>query len=90
MCSLKKYFMTSSCFKLTASPSGVFPVLLEIPAVHTTRKWSKIKTANIQPYLSKIDNHDNGYLEMAAQLYVQAHLGHYHVHILIQEEYSKN
>ena len=33
-----------------------------------------------------IDNHDSGYLGMAVQLYVQAHLGHYH--ILIQKEYS--
>ena len=34
-----------------------------------------------------IDNHDSGYLGMAVQLYVQAHLGHYH--ILTQEEYSQ-
>ena len=34
-----------------------------------------------------IDNHDSGYLGMAVQLYVQAHLGHYH--ILIQKEYSQ-
>ena len=26
-----------------------------------------------------IDNHDSGYLGMAVQLYVQAHLGHYHI-----------
>ena len=25
-----------------------------------------------------IDNHDSGYLGMVVQLYVQAHLGHYH------------
>ena len=31
--------------------------------------------------------HDSGYLGMAVQLYVQAHLGHYH--ILTQEEYSQ-
>ena len=34
-----------------------------------------------------IDNHDSGYLGMAVQLYVQAHLGHYH--ILTQKEYSQ-
>ena len=34
-----------------------------------------------------IDNHDSGYLGMAAQLYVQAHLGHYH--ILTQKECSQ-
>ena len=26
-----------------------------------------------------IDNHDSGYLGMAVQLYVQTHLGHYHI-----------
>ena len=36
---------------------------------------------------ASIDNHDSGYLGMAVQLYVQAHLGHYH--ILIQKEYSQ-
>ena len=35
-----------------------------------------------------IDNHDSGYLGMAVQLYVQAHLGHYH--ILTQKEYNLN
>ena len=35
---------------------------------------------------SGIDNHDSGYLGMAVQLYVQAHLGHYH--ILTQKEYT--
>ena len=34
-----------------------------------------------------IDNHGSGYLGMAVQLYVQAHLGHYHT--LTQKEYSK-
>ena len=34
-----------------------------------------------------IDNHDSGYLGMEVQLYVQAHLGHYH--ILTQKEYSQ-
>ena len=34
-----------------------------------------------------IDNHDSGYLGMAVQLCVQAHLGHYH--ILTQKEYSQ-
>ena len=34
-----------------------------------------------------IDNHDSGCLGMAVQLYVQAHLGHYH--ILTQKEYSQ-
>ena len=34
-----------------------------------------------------IDNHHSGYLGMAVQLYVQAHLGHYH--ILTQKEYSQ-
>ena len=33
-----------------------------------------------------IDSHDSGYLGMVVQLYVQAHLGHYH--ILTQKEYS--
>ena len=33
-----------------------------------------------------IGYHDSGYLGMAVQLYVQAHLGHYH--ILTQKEYS--
>ena len=33
-----------------------------------------------------IDNHDSGYLGMAVQLHVYAHLGHYH--ILTQKEYS--
>ena len=33
-----------------------------------------------------IDNHKSGYLGMAVQLYVQAHLGHYH--FLTQKEYS--
>ena len=28
---------------------------------------------------NNIDNHDSGYLGMAVQLYVQAHLGHYHI-----------
>ena len=32
-------------------------------------------------------NHDSGYLGMAVQLYVQAHLRHYH--ILTQKEYSQ-
>ena len=31
-----------------------------------------------------IDNHDSSYLGMAVQLYVQAHLSHYH--ILTQKE----
>ena len=31
-----------------------------------------------------IDNHDSGFLGMAVQLYVQAHLRHYH--ILTQKE----
>ena len=35
-----------------------------------------------------ITMHDSGYLGMAVQLYVQAHLGHYH--ILTQKEYSQN
>ena len=35
----------------------------------------------------RVDNHDSGYLGMAVQLYVQAHLGHYH--ILTQKEYSQ-
>ena len=34
-----------------------------------------------------IDNQDSSYLGMAVQLYVQAHLGHYH--ILTQKGYSK-
>ena len=34
-----------------------------------------------------VDNHDSGYLGMAVQLHVQAHLGHYH--ILTQKEYSQ-
>ena len=34
-----------------------------------------------------IDNHDSGYLGMAVPLYVQAHLGHYH--ILTQKECSQ-
>ena len=34
-----------------------------------------------------MDNHDSGYLGMAVQLYVQAHLGHYH--ISIQKDYSQ-
>ena len=34
-----------------------------------------------------IDNHDSGYLGMAVQLYLQTHLGHYH--ILTQKEYSQ-
>ena len=34
-----------------------------------------------------IDNHDSGYLGMAVQLCVQAHLGHYH--ILTPKEYSQ-
>ena len=34
-----------------------------------------------------IDNRDSGYLGMAVQLYVQAHLEHYH--ILTQKEYSQ-
>ena len=35
-----------------------------------------------------IDNYNSGYLGMAVQLYVQAHLGHFH--ILTQQEYSQN
>ena len=42
--------------------------------------WSN----NVKPL---IDNHDSGYLEMAVKLYVQAHLGHYH--ILCQKEYCQ-
>ena len=34
-----------------------------------------------------IDNHDIGYLGMAVQLYVWAHLGHYH--ILTQNDHSQ-
>ena len=37
---------------------------------------------------SGIDNYYRGYLGMAVQFYVQAHLGHYH--ILTQKEYSQN
>ena len=36
-----------------------------------------------------IDNHDSGYLGMAVQLYVQAHLGYMYYHILTQKDYSK-
>ena len=36
---------------------------------------------------TRIDNHDSGYLGMAVQLYVQAHLGHYH--ILTQKDNSQ-
>ena len=36
--------------------------------------------------VSDIDNHDCGYLGMAVQLFVQAHLGSYH--ILTQKDYS--
>ena len=44
--------------------------------------------ANVNGESSRsIDNHDSGYLGMAVQLYVQAHLGHYH--ILTQKEYSQ-
>ena len=35
-----------------------------------------------------IDNHNSDYLGMVVQLYVQAHLSHYHI-ILTQEEYSQ-
>ena len=38
-------------------------------------------------YKECTDNHDSGYLGMAVQLFVQAHLGHYH--ILTQKEYSQ-
>ena len=38
-------------------------------------------------FLLGIDNHDSGYPGMAVQLYVQAHLGHYH--ILTQKEYNQ-
>ena len=34
-----------------------------------------------------IDTHDSGYLGMAVQLYVQAHLGHYY--IFTEKEYSQ-
>ena len=34
-----------------------------------------------------IDHHNSGYLGMAVQLYVQAHLGHYK--ILTQKDYSQ-
>ena len=34
-----------------------------------------------------VDNHDSSYLGMVVQLYVQAHLGHYHV--LTRKEYSQ-
>ena len=34
-----------------------------------------------------VDNNDSGYLGMAVQLYVQAHLGHYHK--LAQKDYSQ-
>ena len=34
-----------------------------------------------------IDNHNSGYLGMAVQLYVRAHLGHYHV--LTRKVYSQ-
>ena len=30
-------------------------------------------------HIYTVDNHDSGYLGMAVQLYVQAHLGHYHL-----------
>ena len=32
----------------------------------------------LEMFFVSIDNHDSGYLEMVVQLYVQAHLGHYH------------
>ena len=44
-------------------------------------------TNQIPRFVTSIDNHDSGYLGMAVQLYVQAHLGHYH--ILTQKEYSQ-
>ena len=38
-------------------------------------------------YEQVIDNYDSGYVGMAVQLYVQVHLGHYH--ILTQMENSQ-
>ena len=38
-------------------------------------------------YCTAVDNHDSGYLGLVVQLYVQAHLGHYH--FLIQKDYSQ-
>ena len=44
--------------------------------------------SNSRCVLDIIDNHDSGYLGMAVQLHVQAHLGHYHI-ILTKKEYSQ-
>ena len=42
---------------------------LAIPRYHKIQKH----------FQNVIDNHDSGYLGMAVQLYVQAHLRHYHI-----------
>ena len=43
-----------------------------------TLKWSAKCTYVNYKIPFGIDNQDNGYLGMAVQLHVQAHLGHYH------------
>ena len=39
----------------------------------------KQKVVYVSVIMKIIDNHDSGYLGMAVLLYVQAHLGHYHI-----------
>ena len=55
-------------------------LLLQLCSRNAENEFFKLQTTEY------IDNHDSGYLGMAVQLYVQAHLGHYH--ILTQKEYS--
>ena len=47
-------------------------LLLQLCSRNAENEFFKLQTTEY------IDNHDSGYLGMAVQLYVLAHLGHYH------------
>ena len=55
------------------------------------RTWSGSAPTCEGRVLDIIDSHDSGYLGMTVQLYVQGHLGHYHVHLdsEAEKEYSQ-
>ena len=56
-------------------------------SIYDNESIRKVKLDHFTIIRIIIDNHDSGYLGMAVQLYVLAHLGHYH--ILTQKEYNQ-
>ena len=67
-----------------------------IPSLRQLRRKGKSGTGvlprllcfqSLSSYIYGIDNYNSGYLGMAAQFYIQANLGHYH--ILTQKGYHQ-